>query len=239
MSASCGFCFEPLEHEERGATPLARYAHRRDRLCPECREHVIKLSLILANPRIDGDDAFIHHWVSEAALADPIVAPWLDPEVRVRCPCCLSGGQYGLGFVHPRGLWQHIDGRRGSGCRVYNWMLDEALARRDRRRAQEPVPYEFEPEYQPPSRAGFVYLIEDETRGHVKIGISQDPGRRLRDLSAAHSVPLRLVRSVKVEHPRSVEREMHGRFTHLRLNGEWFQRCDEILAAFTDLEGAA
>ena len=107
---------------------------------------------------------------------------------------------------------------------------EEADAREDRRREQQRLD-----ERPAPTQRGFVYLLRDATRGHLKIGRSIDPTRRLQALARAQSVPPELVASTEVADAKGVELDLHRRFAHLRLNGEWFHASEEIEHAFTTL----
>jgi hypothetical protein len=68
---------------------------------------------------------------------------------------------------------------------------------------------------------GYVYLISD---GHyTKIGISDNPIERLKDLSNANPKRLRLIASASVKHARVVERDLHQRYAAFRREREWFE----------------
>jgi Meiotically Up-regulated Gene 113 (MUG113) protein/helix-turn-helix protein len=64
-----------------------------------------------------------------------------------------------------------------------------------------------------------VYFIQDG-HGHIKIGYSRDPMRRLRALQAGRSDEIRLLRVVNGD--QSVERCFHRHFVAHRIRGEWF-----------------
>ena len=66
---------------------------------------------------------------------------------------------------------------------------------------------------------GFVYLMHVDERS-VKIGFSEHPTRRLRELRPSYGDRLRL-RACFVGEPQA-EREAHRRFVHLRVENERF-----------------
>ncbi len=75
----------------------------------------------------------------------------------------------------------------------------------------------------PPSRrrvSGFVYMITNGSL--VKVGMSQQPLTRLRDLQHASTIPLTLLHCVRSLDVREVEAFLHVRFDEHRVQGEWF-----------------
>lgn len=81
---------------------------------------------------------------------------------------------------------------------------------------------------------GFVYLLElrDAQMDTVKIGFSEHPVRRIREIKAnfRYGTELRL-RACFVGEP-AAERELHKRFKHLRIENERFLASPAIDAAF-------
>lgn len=74
----------------------------------------------------------------------------------------------------------------------------------------------------------WIYLVQAERRpaSPIKIGRTKDPRTRLRILQTSHPVPLRylaLWRGGEKE-----ERELHERFSYLRMLGEWFRPGREL-----------
>ena len=76
---------------------------------------------------------------------------------------------------------------------------------------------------------GFVYLMQIDTRA-VKIGFSEHPTRRLRELRPEYGQALRL-RACFIGEPQA-EREAHVRFAHLRIVNERFLGAPGIDAYF-------
>lgn len=78
----------------------------------------------------------------------------------------------------------------------------------------------------PKDRKGVVYFVEAGCGGPIKIGWSQDTNRRIAELQTANAHRLSLLGTV----PGTMETEaaMHARFSHLRLEAEWFENSAEI-----------
>lgn len=67
----------------------------------------------------------------------------------------------------------------------------------------------------------WIYVIQVGVDGPIKIGISRDPARRLRELQQSHPEQLRLAltfRGLALE-----EKLLHEEHADLRLRGEWFR----------------
>lgn len=81
----------------------------------------------------------------------------------------------------------------------------------------------------PPDEQGFVYFLQAEGTGLIKIGFSKNPGRRFRNARAFASEPLRLLGL----HPggRRLERKLHRAFRAECSHGEWFHPVPDLLAA--------
>lgn len=80
-----------------------------------------------------------------------------------------------------------------------------------------------------------VYAIRRADTREVKIGISTNPVRRLRDLQSNHARKLELL----LAFPGMVEHEvaLHTRFKAHRLRGEWFDEVPEITTWIEDVGG--
>lgn len=81
---------------------------------------------------------------------------------------------------------------------------------------------------------GFVYLLElrEAKTESVKIGFSEHPMRRIREIKANYRYGTQLrLRACFVGEP-VMEREMHKRFAHLRMQNEQFLASPAIDAAF-------
>ena len=72
-----------------------------------------------------------------------------------------------------------------------------------------------------------VYFIKNIVTGKIKIGYSETPKKRLRELQTGNDNKLVLIKSIKGN--RDKESTLHEMFSHLRTNGEWFEPDDELL----------
>lgn len=72
-----------------------------------------------------------------------------------------------------------------------------------------------------------VYFIQCQTTGLVKIGRSQDPIKRLRNLSTSSPTPLKMISYGKAL--PNHERELHDQFAEHRSHGEWFHPAIELV----------
>ena len=68
----------------------------------------------------------------------------------------------------------------------------------------------------------FVYAMMEEDTGNIKIGISKDPERRLKQLQTGNSSRLILVATHKAENRFNDERSLHHKNENYNIHGEWF-----------------
>lgn len=72
----------------------------------------------------------------------------------------------------------------------------------------------------------FLYVIASvgATVGPVKLGISSNPARRLKQLQTGHVEPLQCYHSEPIDatHVKSIEYLLHRDVGYKRLRGEWF-----------------
>lgn len=115
--------------------------------------------------------------------------------------------------------------------------LADQMAEQERRTASNDGPSlsEYRAQHgieEPPAKTpGYVYFILDKD-GRVKIGYSaRSPRKRMATLQTAHAGTLRLLGFMRGD--KSSERELHNRFAHLHIRGEWF-RYEGELAKFID-----
>tara|TARA_Y100000034_G_scaffold113299_1_gene148167 strand:- start:333 stop:647 length:315 start_codon:yes stop_codon:yes gene_type:complete len=77
----------------------------------------------------------------------------------------------------------------------------------------------------------YIYFFKEEAIGSVKIGLSYDVPKRLEQIQMYS--PQRLKFSGHLPGNLAKEKEIHKRFSHLRIHGEWFH-LDEELSAFIE-----
>lgn len=76
--------------------------------------------------------------------------------------------------------------------------------------------------------AAYVYFVEAVGLSRVKIGYSENPEGRLKQLLTGSPVSLRIL--AKMPGNQAMEKEIHSRFSHLRVENEWFHLTEEIRA---------
>ena len=86
---------------------------------------------------------------------------------------------------------------------------------------EEPKPEETK------SKEGFVYYIQEEMDGNIKIGWSEDPIKRLQQHQTSNSRELRML--VYVKGSPDYEREIHSKFQTSKTTGEWFKPDKRLL----------
>lgn len=74
--------------------------------------------------------------------------------------------------------------------------------------------------------SALVYFIEAVGLARVKIGYSDNPEKRLAQLSTGSPVELRIMRTVAGG--QELEKQLHAKFDHLRIDGEWFHLTKEL-----------
>lgn len=77
-----------------------------------------------------------------------------------------------------------------------------------------------------------IYLIESD--GCYKIGKTKDVKKRSKTIKLLLPKKSKLLTYAFVENYHEVEKAMHEKFDHLRLNGEWFDLGENAETLFTD-----
>jgi hypothetical protein len=77
----------------------------------------------------------------------------------------------------------------------------------------------------------FIYVISDAEKSEIrtKIGISQNPEKRLKQLQTGNPIRLSIhyIEELPYEKTRVLESFLHSNLNHLRLKGEWFSMTVE------------
>ena len=74
-----------------------------------------------------------------------------------------------------------------------------------------------------------VYFISDQQKETIKIGIAEDPIRRLKELQVGSAERLEILALIP-RAGRKIEANLHSYFSHWRLSGEWFSSNSELTA---------
>jgi hypothetical protein len=75
-----------------------------------------------------------------------------------------------------------------------------------------------------------IYFVQAESVGHIKIGwhAGTDAAERVRELQVGSPVKLTLLGTMPGE--KETEADLHRKFSHAHLHGEWFRAVPELLA---------
>lgn len=79
-----------------------------------------------------------------------------------------------------------------------------------------------------------VYLIYCSYTNLVKIGYAKNPERRLKQLQTGSAYPLIILKTIPNATKR-LEKELHFKFRHYKLEGEWFKFVDCMIQEFDRL----
>jgi len=139
----------------------------------------------------------------------------LDDQTDATTPLRLTGcfSAPGVDLVSPLVEFRLLERCEDGSLRVLLPDLERSGQGKPSRRSTEPC----------------VYFLRVGDDGPIKIGFTRDIIRRLRGLQTAHPEEIRLLAKIVVRFPRQLEREVHARFAHLRISGEWFRAEPELL----------
>jgi len=107
------------------------------------------------------------------------------------------------------------------------WKKKKA-ARDEAKKAQQEI--EKRRTYKKPSKGdlkGFIYFIQGECGGPIKIGYTTDLEQRLKSLQTGYPDRLELLLAFPAN--PNYEKAIHKQFEEYRLNGEWFKPTPEVL----------
>jgi hypothetical protein len=79
---------------------------------------------------------------------------------------------------------------------------------------------------------GGVYLCE--SNGRYKIGVSNQPAKRVEAMNVSSPYPVRLLHTFPADDPVSAEKELHEMFRSYRVHGEWFELNEFLLQLITN-----
>lgn len=77
------------------------------------------------------------------------------------------------------------------------------------------------------ARTPQVYFIKQAGTGHIKIGTSNEPARRLKELQTASSEPLELLGVI--DGGQDTEKALHRKFSSFKKSGEWYKSSPGLL----------
>lgn len=181
-------------------------------------------------------------------IGDPGRVDLIVNRLRAQCGRCRQPAQHddlthacGAVFTHIVPMHFH----KGVAFRLYQMRPDLIYSRTSQlwgrrvhmRPAPERGPNVIEQTDEDRRIGGLVYFIQHATGGAIKIGISSGPDYRLRNINASTHDPRYAF--LATEHGgRAREAELHLRFAHLRMHGEWFQPEQDLLDYIAEVKRA-
>lgn len=82
---------------------------------------------------------------------------------------------------------------------------------------------------------GYIYFIQGQYGGAIKVGFSIDPRKRLKELQTGYPDTLRIL--LMIPGDEATERTLHRQFEGARLKGEWFRPDDCLINGIKGLKG--
>ena len=80
----------------------------------------------------------------------------------------------------------------------------------------------------------YVYLISDSNTYNYKIGISNNPEKRIKELQTGNENKLKIIHKVLCENYKNVETALHNQYSFLKVNGEWFELSNDDVISFPE-----
>lgn len=68
-----------------------------------------------------------------------------------------------------------------------------------------------------------IYLIKSLNEGLYKIGVSNRPNNRLKEVQTGNPSPVGIVHLYESENAYKIESVLHNRYSHYNTHGEWFE----------------
>lgn len=126
------------------------------------------------------------------------------------------GGLQRLNHINERGVLNMLI----KSSRTPPKLLDEVISRVKGAKEIIAALEDFEiPENLPTM---FVYAIRNKHTGRIKLGISENPERRLKELQIGNDCELELLAYREAANRFKDEKAIHNKHQHLRVRGEWF-----------------
>ena len=75
---------------------------------------------------------------------------------------------------------------------------------------------------QPRTKYGYVYVVQEQSQGHYKIGRAKNPGKRTQMFAVKMPFKIKLDILIQTDDMYALESDLHKHFAHKRVNGEWF-----------------
>ena len=166
-----------------------------------------------------GEAWFVANDVCAAlGLANPrhTLVKHVDEEDIVKRDTLTPGGLQKLNHINERGVLNLLI----KSQRTPPELLDEIISRVKGAKEIIAALEDFEiPENLPTM---YVYAIRNNHTGRIKLGISENPERRLKELQIGNDCELELLAYREAANRFKDEKAIHDKYQHLRVRGEWF-----------------
>lgn len=126
--------------------------------------------------------------------------------------------------------WEEYWKRKREEARAAN-VRKEIDAMREQEEEQKLI--ESRAKKPPKKTKGYVYFIQGECGGAIKVGYSANPEKRLKELQTGY--PDTLILLLMIPGTESTERALHREFESSRLNGEWFRPDKQVIDRIKEL----
>lgn len=127
------------------------------------------------------------------------------------------GGLQQLNYINERGVLNLLI----KSNRTPQKLLDEVISRVKGAKEIIAALEDFEiPENLPTM---YVYAIRNKHTGRIKLGISENPERRLKELQTGNDCELELLAYREAANRFKDEKAIHDKHQHLKIRGEWFE----------------
>ena len=166
-----------------------------------------------------GEAWFVANDVCEAlelGNARQALADHVDEEDIVKRDTLTPGGLQKLNHINERGVLNLLIKSQRTPAKL----LDEIVSRVKGAKEVIAALEDFEiPENLPTM---YVYAIRNNHTGRIKLGISENPERRLKELQIGNDCELELLAYREAANRFKDEKAIHDKHQHLRVRGEWF-----------------
>ena len=80
-----------------------------------------------------------------------------------------------------------------------------------------------------------VYLMKDNNNNLYKIGVSNNPQKRLKTFQTGNAGDVELIYEIECDSPHIVEGTLHKYFRTYKVKNEWFDLDNEVVNNFKNL----
>ena len=152
------------------------------------------------------------------------LAKHVDQEDIQKLTTLTPGGLQKLNHINERGVLNMLI----KSSRTPPKLLDEIISRVKGAKEVIAALEDFEiPENLPTM---YVYAIRNKHTGRIKLGISENPERRLKELQIGNDCELELLAYREAANRFKDEKAIHDKHQHLRVRGEWFDTPVAVVA---------